>query len=110
MIKDFPECVECGSEFSPRRQELGYRTCLECGDVKAQKAIAHKRKCSAPLFNKGGYQYVGSREAARWAGRQMDYLGVKILLVLAFFSTLLTAACWANDKIDEYWGEDEDDE
>ncbi len=40
----------------------------------------------------------------------MDYLGVKILLVLAFFSTLLTAACWANDKIDEYWGEDEDDE
>tara|TARA_B100001057_G_C22411177_1_gene779736 strand:- start:155 stop:376 length:222 start_codon:yes stop_codon:yes gene_type:complete len=68
-IMDWPECRECGEEFHPRRKELGYHFCLECGDAKAQKAIAHKRKCSAPLFNKGGYQYVGSKEAARWAGR-----------------------------------------
>lgn len=66
---DWPECKECGEEFHPLRQKLGYEVCLSCGDVKAQKEIAHKKKCSAPLFNKGGYQYVGNKEAARWAGR-----------------------------------------
>ena len=68
-ITEWPECTECGDEYHPRRKELGYLVCLECGDAKAQKAIAHKRKCTAPLFNKGGYQYVGNKEAARWAGR-----------------------------------------
>mgnify|MGYP001177437894 CR=1 FL=1 len=66
---DWPICSECGEEYHPKRKELGYHVCLECGDAMAQKAIAHKRKCSAPLFNKGGYQYVGSLEAARWLGR-----------------------------------------
>ena len=41
---DWPECVECGEEFHPRRKELGYHVCLDCGDAKAQKAIAHKCK------------------------------------------------------------------
>ena len=65
----WPECRNCGEEFNPKRKELGYHVCLDCGDIKAQKQIAHKKKCSAPLFNKGGYQYVGTREAARRAGR-----------------------------------------
>ena len=64
-----PTCVECGEQFHPRRKELGYLVCLECGDVKAQKSIEHKKKCSAPLFNKGSYQYVSSKEDARWLGR-----------------------------------------
>ena len=68
-LMDWPECRECGEEYHPRRKELGYHTCLSCGDKKAQKSIEHKKKCSAPLYNKGGYQYVGNREAARWAGR-----------------------------------------
>ncbi len=68
-MMDWPECRKCGEEFHPRRRELDYRVCLKCGDASAQKEIAHKRKCSAPLFNKGGYQYVGSKAAARWAGR-----------------------------------------
>lgn len=42
-------------------------------------------------------------------GRQvMEYVGVKILLVLAFFATLLTGAYWAGEKFKEYWGDDED--
>jgi len=65
----WPECVECSQKYHPRRKDLGYKVCLECGDKKAQKAISHKKKCSAPLFNKGGYQYVGSKEAAKWIGR-----------------------------------------
>ena len=71
MISDLnePACVACEEHFSQKRRDLGYRVCLECGDAEAQKAIAHKKKCSAPLFNKGGYQYVGSREAARWIGK-----------------------------------------
>ena len=67
--ENWPECIECGEEFNPKRKALGYDVCLGCGDVHAKKAIAHKKKCSAPLFNKGGYQYVGNKEAARWAGR-----------------------------------------
>ena len=39
----------------------------------------------------------------------MDYLGAKILLVLAFFSTLITGAFWAADKIKEYSYKDDDE-
>ena len=62
-------CVECWEEYSPERRELGYRTCLECGDVNARVEKARKAKCSAPAYNKGAYQYVGSVQAARSVGR-----------------------------------------
>ena len=26
-----PICIECGEEYNPKRAELGYRTCLDCG-------------------------------------------------------------------------------
>ena len=68
-LVEWPECRRCGEEYHPKRKELGYQVCLDCGDAAAKKEIAHKRKCSAPLFNKGGYQYVSNKEAARWAGR-----------------------------------------
>lgn len=32
--EDWPECVECGDWFPPKRQELGYETCLSCGSPK----------------------------------------------------------------------------
>lgn len=64
-----PHCFECGEEYNIRRRDLGYKTCLECGDKQARKASEHKKKCTAPAYNKGAYQYVGSREAARWLGR-----------------------------------------
>ena len=67
--QDWPMCLECGEEYNPKRKQLGYTTCLGCGDKKAQKSIEHKRKCSAPLYNKGAYQYVGSRTDAKWIGR-----------------------------------------
>lgn len=67
--QDWPQCLECGEEYNPKRKQLGYATCLGCGDKEAQKSIEHKRKCSAPLYNKGAYQYVGSRTDAKWIGR-----------------------------------------
>ena len=36
------ECVECGDDFPIRRYELGYRTCLECGDQHA-KVESHRK-------------------------------------------------------------------
>jgi len=69
LNKKQPECSMCGEYFNVRRKELGYNTCLKCGDKAARKEINHKKKCSAPLFNKGSYQYVSSKEAAKWIGR-----------------------------------------
>ena len=37
----------------------------------------------------------------------MDTL-FKIIIALAFFSTLILAAVWAQDKFNEYWGDDDD--
>lgn len=65
----WPECFDCGEEFNPRRKALGYEHCLNCGEKHAKKESDRKAKCTAPLFNKGAYQYVGSFEDAKNAGR-----------------------------------------
>lgn len=62
-------CCKCGEEYNPKRRLLGYNTCLDCGDVAAEKEAVRRSKCVAPAFNKGAYQYVGSKEAAKWVGR-----------------------------------------
>jgi len=62
-------CVDCGEQFNPRRFELGYRTCLSCGDVRATIESRRKAKCTAPAYNKGAYQYVGTVEVAKSVGR-----------------------------------------
>ena len=62
-------CVECWEEYNPKRKALGYRTCLECGDANARIEKARKTKCTAPAYNKGAYQYVGTVQAAKGVGR-----------------------------------------
>lgn len=64
-----PICIKCQVSFNPRRLELGYRTCLGCGGKAAIKEKARKAKCSAPAYNKGAYQYVGTVQAAKGVGR-----------------------------------------
>ena len=64
-----PQCFDCGEEFSPKRKALGYEYCLECGAHHAHEVSEHRKKCTAPLYNKGAYQYVGSMQDARNAGR-----------------------------------------
>ena len=65
----WPQCFECGEEFNPKRKELGYEYCLDCGEGRAKIETIRKSKCVAPAFNKGAYQYVGSIEDAKFVGR-----------------------------------------
>ena len=62
-------CIDCGEHFNPKRLELGYRTCLKCGDAPATAEKKRKAKCTAPAYNKGAYQYVGTVQAAKGLGR-----------------------------------------
>ncbi len=55
-------CQFCGEDYSAKRFELGYITCLDCGDSQAQKEKDYKAKCTAPAYNKSAYFYVSSKE------------------------------------------------
>lgn len=68
MIKK-PSCRECGGEYNPKRAELGYSTCLSCGESGAIKIARRRSRCSAPAFNKGAYQPVMSKDDAKWVGK-----------------------------------------
>lgn len=46
-------CIHCGDQFSDRRLNLGYRTCLECGDAVAKQV----QWLSAPI-NKSNYVLI----------------------------------------------------
>lgn len=49
-------CLECGDEFPARRQALGYRTCLVCGEFAARQVTY----CTAPI-NKSNYMLITNR-------------------------------------------------
>ena len=53
-------CKLCFRSFPEKRKSLGFDVCIECGDKKAQIEIERKAMSVAPLFNKGGYQYIGT--------------------------------------------------
>jgi anaerobic ribonucleoside-triphosphate reductase len=69
MTKKIAECVKCGEQYSYRRRELGYYTCLECGRHEALKEIVRRSTCVAPAFNKGAYIYIHSQQDAKDAGK-----------------------------------------
>jgi len=62
-------CIECYSNYPKKRKALGYKTCIECGDKEAHKEAIRKSKCTAPLFNKGAYQYISNFEETKHIGR-----------------------------------------
>ena len=68
-MKKIAECVKCGEQYSYKRRELGYRTCLDCGRTEAIKEILRKATCVAPAFNKGAYMYIHSQQDAKDAGK-----------------------------------------
>lgn len=37
----------------------------------------------------------------------VEYFFVNLLLVLAFFTTLISLAFWANDKLNDYFGDED---
>jgi hypothetical protein len=50
-------CVTCGDDFSLARLNLGYRTCLPCGDHEARG----RRWLTAPI-NKSNYMLITNVE------------------------------------------------
>ena len=58
-------CRFCGEDYSIRRFELGYISCLDCGDKQAQKEKAFKATCTAPAYNKSAYFYVSNPEMVK---------------------------------------------
>lgn len=53
-------CISCGDTFPPKRQALGYNTCLSCGDFAAREV----RFTVMPAYNKGAYQLVPREDIA----------------------------------------------
>jgi hypothetical protein len=61
----FAVCEFCGEQYPARRKELGYRSCLECGDIQAQKEKIFKSKCTAPAYNKGPFMLITNKEQVK---------------------------------------------
>jgi hypothetical protein len=64
-------CVVCGEPYSKKRAELGYRTCLDCGEVQAKDTKEQRKGRTAPLYNKGPYQYLTDGDALKSLGRKV---------------------------------------
>jgi ribosomal protein L37AE/L43A len=62
-------CKLCHEDYSDKRRALGLQVCLECGDKAAQQEANRRRKCVAPAYNKGAYQYIGDLSDAFNAGK-----------------------------------------
>ncbi len=62
-------CKLCHEGYNDKRHALGFHTCLECGDRAAHQEANRRRKCVAPAYNKGAYQYVGDLRDALHAGK-----------------------------------------
>ena len=52
------KCKLCKEDMPKGRAELGYITCLECGEMAAQILARKRRKQVAPAYNKGAYQFI----------------------------------------------------
>ena len=58
-------CRFCGEDFSIKRFDLGYISCLDCGDKVAQKEKEFKAKCTAPAYNKGPFMLITNKEQVK---------------------------------------------
>jgi len=58
-------CRYCGEDYPRKRLDLGYLSCLDCGQKHAEAEKAYKAKCTAPAYNKGAYMYIGSVDAVK---------------------------------------------
>ena len=53
-------CTLCGHMYPLARYNLGYRTCLDCGDAAARTV----RHIVIPAYSKGAYQVVSAHDVA----------------------------------------------
>ncbi len=58
-----PHCLTCGVTFDPRRRQLGYQTCMDCG---AEAAVAMRTSwCIAPIAHKQGATLITNKAQLR---------------------------------------------
>lgn len=67
-------CVRCGYDYSMARKNIGYKTCLPCGDKTADRLIREKASRCMPAFNKGGIQYVADITTLKWEEIVMEQI------------------------------------
>lgn len=58
-----PTCA-CGNRFPQKRADLGYTTCIDCGEQEAQAEAAYRATCVVPM-HRGNYTYVTSKQQVR---------------------------------------------
>ena len=63
------KCVKCGDDYSDKRKDLDYNTCLSCGAEEAREQAIAKSKRISIIFNKGGNQYITDREDIKDLGK-----------------------------------------
>lgn len=63
-------CRKCGDSYPEKRRELGYDTCLSCGEEEAQDLASKRKEQIAPAYNKGAYQYITSKSMALDVGKK----------------------------------------
>ena len=51
-------CVNCGTSYPLARKQIGYRTCLSCGDKTAARQTKEKASRVTCAYNKSGLMYV----------------------------------------------------
>lgn len=56
-----PACRQCGDTYPVARYALGYRECLDCGDVTA-KQVKH----TVVPMNKSNYTLITNRAELAW--------------------------------------------
>ena len=58
-------CINCGDEVNPRRFQLGYRTCLPCGDKHAREVkhtiVPLHKSNYIPVFNRADLVGINSK-------------------------------------------------
>ena len=59
MTDNKPECSACGAAYPQRRKELGYHTCLDCGEHAAREQ--RMGWCIVPT-PKGHYTRITNKE------------------------------------------------
>ena len=59
-IVKYAKCRDCGEEYSFRRKELGYITCLDCGQRSASMIANYRTREN--LRNMAPHSFTGSAE------------------------------------------------
>jgi predicted nucleic acid-binding Zn-ribbon protein len=63
------KCIDCGGFFSSRRYDLGYKTCLECGEENIRAINEQLKNQCAPAYNKGAYMFITDMQMVKDLGR-----------------------------------------